>query len=295
MLVLHAWLHALGPAGAAALRGRGVRASGHLARGVDLMAVVDLRDEAAALAIVLHDAPPLSAEDLTAAHATWRGRMVNEYVSSRVFGSLVGQLIAAEVRPARVAEAAGMVGDELRHARACAGVLHALGGEAIAALPDLPTVPEHEDAGPLETVLRNVLSICCLSETVAVALISAEYFELEGTAIGAILRDILADEVRHSRFGWQLVSELMPRVDAAMKRRLRRYLKVALRHLRDHELSHISPEAAPSVEAGLVGVCDGGTARALFFETVLEVILPALEARGLPAGEQWRQVVAQAA
>lgn len=250
------------------------------------MPVIDMRADAPQLQI--DDLPVLSDEDRVAAQTTWRGRMVNEYVSSRVFGVLVGQLIAAGVRPTRVAEAATAVADELRHARSCASVLRALGGEPVADLPTLPEVPAHPDAGPLETALRNLLSVCCLSETVAVSLISAEFFELEGSTIGDVLKGILADEVRHSRLGWNLVAELMPQVDSAMRTRLNDYLRVALTHLRDHELSHLPPLRSPSSAAEQVGVCDGLAARALFQDTVRDVILPALRERGLSGDAAWK-------
>ena len=45
-----------------------------------------------------------------------------------------------------------------------------------------------------------------------------------------MLGKILADEVRHARFGWRLVDEVGPALDARTKRRLSAYLVVAFEH-----------------------------------------------------------------
>jgi hypothetical protein len=161
------------------------------------------------------------------------------------------------------------------------------GLDAVAELPPLPAVPLHADAEPLEALLRNVLSIACLSETVAVALIGAER-ELAGPpAMQSTLTAILADEVGHARFGWRLLETLGPRLTPELRARLGDYLIVAFRHLREHELAHLPPQPAPSARAESFGVCDGHEARALFFETVRSVIIPGLEAHGIPAERAW--------
>jgi len=249
--------------------------------------VLDLRAEAAAEAATL-DLAGLTAEDRAFAIGTWRGRMVNEHVSARVFAALIPQMMAAGVRARLIAEVAAMIAEELRHGVQCAAMVHALGGEAVAEVPPLPSVPEHADAGALEALLRNVLSISCLSETVAVALIGAERETAGPPAMQETLTTILADEVGHARFGWRLLEELAPRLDDAIRARLGDYLVAGFRHLREHELAHLPPRPAPSPEAEAYGVCDGREARALFFETVRSVIVPGLEAFGIPAGRAWR-------
>jgi len=72
-------------------------------------------------------------------------------------------------------------------------------------------VPAHEDAGsPLEAAVRNLLSICCLSETVAVSLIGAERLEMPSGELRDLLTGIYSDEVGHSRFGWRQLGTLPP-------------------------------------------------------------------------------------
>src|SRR6185369_951358 len=91
-----------------------------------------------------------------------------------------------------------------------------------------------------------------------------------------------------ARFGWGLLHAAAPALDIAARRRLGDYLSVAFAHVEEHELSHL-PITGPQPEgADDVGVCDGGEARELFYATVREVIVPRLEALGIPAGRAWR-------
>lgn len=243
-------------------------------------ALLDLGAAARATAAALGTLPPLDERDRAAAIATWRGRMVNEHASARVFGVLLGQAMAAGLSAARQTQLAEFACEELRHARECAAVVLALGGEAVAPLPALPEVPSHPDAAPLEALLRNVLSVCCLSETVAVALIRAETLEIGPPALRQLLDGILADEVGHARFGWTLLDELAP-LPAPLRQRLGAYLGVALAHLSDHELAHLPAHDGRGEAAARVGVCSGNAARALFADTVATVILPGLRRHGL--------------
>ncbi|MBI4815033.1 MAG: ferritin-like domain-containing protein [Deltaproteobacteria bacterium] len=259
--------------------------------------LLDLRREASAAELLIEPPPFRDDREHQIALSTWRGRMVNEHISASVFAQLIPQLMRAGIDAARQAEVAEMVSEELRHARLCAAVLVGLGGEPVAPLPEIRAMPSHEGVSNKEALLRNVLSVSCLSETVAVALIDAERLELLDVArerdeatpktISGVLRQILADEVRHARFGWKLL-EADP-VDSELADRLGEYLRTAFAHLERHELAHLSPMPAPSSEAEAAGVCDGSNARVLFFETVEQVIVPRLEQHGIPARKAWER------
>jgi hypothetical protein len=225
-----------------------------------------------------------------AAVATWRGRMINEHGSARVFEALAGQLAAAGLPPAEVEEVRGFAAEERRHGVLCGSVVEALGGEARAEIAEPEEIPLHDDAeSPLEAALRNVLSVCCLSETVAVALIGAERIEMPEGELHTLLTSIWADEVGHSRFGWRLLERVAPSLDAATRDRLGAYLAVAFAHLVEHELAHLPVSFAPPPEGVEYGLCSGQDARVLFFDTVDQVIVPGLEAHGLPARRAWRE------
>lgn len=215
--------------------------------------------------------------------ATWQHRMRNEHGSAPVFDGLARQLATAGATRRLVDAVTTMAGEERRHGELCGAVVEGLGGEAIvAALPEQP-LPEHADVGRLEAVTRNLLSVCCLSETVAVALITSEREQMEAGAVRDVLSTILADEVGHARLGWQWLAVHARSLDAAS---LGAYLRVAFAHLEQHELEHLPLGAVPP-DGATLGLCEGGEARALFYRVVGDVVVPRLEALGLPAREAW--------
>src|SRR5262249_42293712 len=143
-------------------------------------------------------------------------------------------------------EVEGFADEERRHGVLCGAVVESLGGDARAELPVVEAFPLHRDARtPLEAALRNVLSICCLSETVAVALIGAERVEMPEGALRELLTTIWSDEVGHARWGWRLLAEVAPSLDASTREGLGDYLEVAFAHLVEHELAHLPLSAEP--------------------------------------------------
>ena len=241
---------------------------------------LDLSVEVVAHAVAIPPPGPLA----PAVIATWRGRMINEHGSSRVFDGLADQLARfGDVEAA--AECRGFAAEERAHGAMCGAVVVAAGGEAVADGLPVRAVPAHADTTPRAAVARNVISICCLSETVAVALIGAERLELPDGPLRELLSRIWADEIGHARFGWRYLAQL--ELDDAERAAVAAYLPVALRALEQHELAHIPVQVWPP-EGAAYGLCDGADARTLFYETVDEVILPQLDALGLPATEAWR-------
>ncbi len=255
----------------------------------DGRAMLDLRDAAARHDIQLPDLPDLSDEARAIAVRTWRGRMVNEHLSAQVWGSLVGQAMRATLPADVLSGIVSAAADELRHAELCASVVRALGGVPVAPLPPIERVPEHADVGPLEAVLRNLLSVGCMSETVAVSVIRAEHAELEGSALGDVLAGILADEVQHARLGWRVLGQCAPRLSDEAKQRLSAYLVDALSHQVAYEVPRLPVLGAVDPAAARAGVCDGGDARRIFVDTIEQVIVPGLERAGLSADHAWKQ------
>lgn len=247
------------------------------------MGTLDLRALSRGVAPEVPDLPHLRVMAIN----TWRGRMINEHSSARVFEGLAEQLAAAGMDDF-TPELRGFAVEERRHGVLCGAVVEALGGEAVAEIEEGPEYPLHADAEtPLEAALRNMLSICCLSETVAVSLIGAERMEMPAGELRDLLTKIYADEVGHSRFGWRTLARLAPLLDAAAKERLGDYLEVAFPHLVEHELAHLPLASQPPPEGVAYGLCSGSDARALFMDTVHAVIIPGIEAHGIPARRAW--------
>lgn len=249
---------------------------------------IDLRSRSSRIAVALPEHSHLR----EAALATWRGRMINEYSSSRVFEGLARHARRAGVDETRVREIETFAEEERTHGVLCGAVVEALGGEACAPFRDEHDYPEHHDVGALEGFLRNVLSIACMSETVAVALIGAEREEMPEGELRALLTGIWSDEVGHARFGWRLVQELVPALDDAAKKRLEAYLAVAFEHVERHELAHLPLESNPPAEGAELGLCSGSDARELFYATIQEAVIPGLEAVGLRAKDAWEKRLA---
>lgn len=259
-------------------------AVGPLKLPVEATPVLDLSREAAAIRIDVPDLPHLR----HAAMRTWIGRMVNEHASGRVFDQLADGLVRAGAGAGRAAECRGFAAEERRHGVLCAAVAQALGARPRAIARVASDLPRHLDAGSeVEALTRNLLSVSCLSETVAVAIISAEREEMPDNDVRRVLSWILADEIGHARFGWGLVAEILPTLGADAKERLAAYLAVAFAHVEAHELAHLPNTGAPPPGAEAIGVCSGREARETFYATVDEVIIPRLEEHGLAARRAW--------
>lgn len=235
------------------------------------------------------DVGDLSSADLEAARTNWRERMASEHASARVFGALVGGMMNAGLPADETSRVADMVRQELDHARLCARVLASLGAPPIAELSDLPAVPEHTDATPLEAVLRNVISIGCCSETVAVALVATEREQAGPPQVRRVLDQILRDEIKHSRFGWRLVSRLAPSLAPKERASLGEYLVDAFAHqIRFHAPFLDMPCAT---DGGLaIGAPHGRSNWLVFVSTMEDIVVPGLERCGLAAAAAWREV-----
>ena len=255
------------------------------------MDILDLHEDTLDAYDGLENLPTIEDPTLKAmTQQTWLGRMVNEYGSSQVFESFAQQcsqhandLDLSDESIARLYEFAR---EEKRHGVLCGAVVEAFGGVASPQALVSPPFPMHEDATALEGILRNLLSICCLSETVAVALIAAEREDMPAGILRDLLTEIWSDECGHAHFGWRQLQQWLPE-DPALKIRLGEYLTVAFGHLEEHELAHLPLTSTPPAEGAQYGLCSGKEARALFYATVEGIIVLNLEQYGIPAQWAW--------
>ena len=252
------------------------------------MSTLDLRRHARRDPMPTLDVSDVSAADLDAARTNWSARMVSEHASARVFAGLVGGMMRAGLPADETYRVADMVRQELDHARLCARVLAALGVEPVADLPELTEIPDHADATALEAVLRNVISIGCCSETVAVALVATEREQAGPAVLRRVLDQILRDEIKHSRFGWRLISQLAPSLSSREREGLSSYLVDAFSHqIRFHAPFLDMPRAE---DAGLaIGAPHGRSNWLVFVSTMNDIVVPGLERCGLDAKAAWRE------
>lgn len=247
-----------------------------------MIAAVDLREAVRRQPLDLPSARTLLTAELLAARDHWRIHMAAEFASSRVFAGLVAQLMAAGLPFEYVRDATEMAREEVEHGLQSARVFAALGGEPVSALPALTPVPQHDDVGPLEAVLRNVISVSCCGETLAVSVIGGERDRTTEPPLRAILTRILSDEIGHARFGWRLLGEVASAMDADMRRRLSAYLVVIFE--RDVKILHDCLETPSATAPSLaLGAADGPLAWSTFIDTMRDATLPSLQRHGLQA------------
>jgi len=221
----------------------------------------------------------------------WRRRMKQEHQSAAVFAGMLPQLMEAgaaiDVEVAVLRSAM----DELRHARLCGEVVEYLGLSASLetdlAPPDLAT---HPGVPPLERAMRNLMFVGCLSETVAVALLTEEREYVDDPYIDRVMRQLAGDETLHARVGWIMLRDTWDRLDDAGRERTQAYLEVALAYYERCMLDATPVRVIPEpilADARRLGFAHSATARELFVEAIETVVLPQLDAIGLDAAGAW--------
>lgn len=224
-----------------------------------------------------------------ATRATWLGRMVNEYRSGAVFEH-TAKVLARAGCPAHVVDTClGFAAEERNHGVLCGAVVVRAGGEARAVVGPEEPFPEHADTTPRAAAVRHLISISCMAETVAVALVGDERERMPEGPLRDVLTRIWADEIGHARFGWRTVAALLPELDADEREAVIAYLPVAFEHLERHELAHLPVAFRAPLGGDEVGLCSGLEARELFYATVEHAVVSGLEAIGLPATEAWNR------
>lgn len=234
-----------------------------------------------------------SDEAIELARHNWRKRMVHEHESAAVFTGLVPQMMAAEA-PLDFKTVVTRCGlDELRHAGLCGQIVEFLGGTAEAEA-DLEThsLPEHPDVDRFQAALRNVVFASCLSETVSMALLTAERERVEEPFIDRVLEQLAGDESLHARLGWVYLAECIDAHPERSRDGLVDYLPVAFRGFEREMLDAMPLGDAPDdllAEARKLGFSESSIAREILSDTIHEVILPRLQDFGLPAADAWGQ------
>jgi hypothetical protein len=222
---------------------------------------------------------------------TWWARMLRtEYESSSVFIDMALQLRQVEA-PIDVQSAAlRMAHEELRHAELCGGVLTALGVEPVIPAPPVLRLVVHDDCSLDETVLRNVIYGCCLSETVNAARLAKRIAYTRDPFIRETFRQLAADERFHAQFGFFYLETrrewLYARPD--VRRSMARYLRYAFASLEQQMGANPANARPPTDDERAIGLPDLTDLSPTFQETMLNACIPGLELFGIDAGNAWR-------
>jgi len=238
------------------------------------------------------DAPPsfeaarYSDAALARARHLWTVRATAEHESALVFAALLPFAAEAGADLDTQAVVLGMAEDEMRHAAVCADVARRLGGTP--APPAPVAIPR--SARPIEEqLLKHVIYGSCMTETVNVARLVDASENARDPYMQHALRALLADEVRHARFGFALLADWRPWLAAHPDAR------------RATELS--LPQAFAALERTLSGVGasregfgdddlalgspDPARLAEIFYRTVEEAVVPGLAHAGFAAAAAW--------
>jgi hypothetical protein len=230
-----------------------------------------------------------AAETIQKARRWWLAAMRSEYESASVFIDMATQLrqIASPLDVQTVV--LRMAQDELRHAAICGRVVEAMGGEAKIPAGQLPRTMPHPDCGADESVLREIIHGCCLSEMVNVARLAKSVGEVGDPFVRDAFRLLLADERLHAQFGFHYLESRRPWLEAhpEIARSLGRFLRYAFATL-EQRMGAVPPGARPRTEAELaIGLPDLMEQSGTFQETILNASVPGLERFGIEASAAW--------
>jgi len=194
-------------------------------------------------------------DDIEVGRLVWAGRIVDEYRSVVVFTELLKLLAECEAPFAALCTVQRLIGDELRHARACAQVVEWLGGfDGLSVdLADLalPARDDSKEGRALEIVVRELV----VAETESLVMLRACRDATEQPAIRRVLEMLLRDEVRHAAAGQHLSllleSSLSGTAIAAVQARLPETIESDRAHIREQYMRTLVGGPGRAVGASL--------------------------------------------
>lgn len=215
-------------------RGRQLRRAGKV-----LLPEVDEGDAWSHLALQ----PVVPAEAREALAAQWRENGRTEHASVAAFAQVTLDLMALGAPPALLAGAQRDALDEIRHAQLCFSLARALDGQAQSptAFPQAAKTRALSSARELALAQVAIDSLIegALLEGFSARLISKLITRCEDPATTAVLKELAADEGRHSRHGWDVVDWCVSQGGAGVVHAL----MGAVAALPNRSKSAVSPEA----------------------------------------------------
>lgn len=169
---------------------------------------------------------PLPPEALRAELAAeWRRNGMKEHASIAAFSRLSLDLIAVSAPAELLAEVQGDALDEIRHARLCFSVAHALDGRKEGP-GDFPEARTSTRGLPTRTLALTRLAIDAvidgaLNEGVSARLLARLAGTCTDPALAALVRGMAADEAKHAAHSWNIVAFCMESGGAPVKAALR--------------------------------------------------------------------------
>ena len=142
--------------------------------------------------------------------AEWRRNGLKEHASIAAFARLSLDLIAVSAPAELLVEVQGDMLDEIRHARLCFSIAHALDGRSEGP-GDFPEARESARSLPTRALVLAKLAIDAvidgaLNEGVSARILARLAGTCDDPALATIVRGMAADEARHAGHSWNIVA-----------------------------------------------------------------------------------------
>jgi len=205
----------------------------------------------------------------------WTKRTVAEVEATARFGIYADRLRSLGAPPRFEAEARAASEDEQRHTGICREMARRFGVSELDAQPDDYRVREGDSP---EMLFGDVIATCCFSETINVALLSTTLQFASDPGIREATRELLSDEVRHSRLGWAYLAWGR---EQGLGDSIAGRLPEMLVTVTGPKMFREAPPRADEGSYRALGDAHMSERRALFDSTLNEVILKGLEDHGI--------------
>jgi hypothetical protein len=228
----------------------------------------------------------LTPSDRTRLAEIWLVRAAMERRVADSFEVIHEALVRRAASPELVEIASRAIDDEYRHTELSRLVASRFAGKELATPERLPLeVPAHKGASPALRDTLFVVGQCVLNETTASAFLETCYACAEGPLAKSALRELLSDEIDHSRMGWTYLASVDDRTRAEVGRWL---LPMAYLNLRIWKKeSPYDPKHSEALTRH--GAPPGSVLHAALVDALRSLIVPGLKELRMPtdAIERW--------
>jgi hypothetical protein len=212
-----------------------------------------------------------------------------EYGAVQLYGALTSAMTMVSLPLDLVTASAAICTDEARHADYAMQMAGVLSGEDVPIPVDRDALerPWKKDVS-LEDIDRVALHVAAISETLSCGLVSASLERATCPTTQAMLKNLVADEIHHARFGWHYLAWRAPAWSRAARQRLADSMAQNVAGIERRFWKGRDAPASALDAARALGVLESEGQRDVVREMMEEEIVPALDALGLGASHAWR-------
>lgn len=217
---------------------------------------------------------------------TWTLRRQEELDAGLRFARLAESLEQLRTPAPLVELARRAAEDERRHAGMCELMARTYGQDTMPPVPVVARETAPKELSFEERVLYEVVAACCISETESTAGLTCVLAVDGPPRVRAVLRDILRDEVAHSRLGWAYLTHASESGSVAF---LAPHLPAMLE---ESVAPRLFARGAPEADSAALlahGVLPHARKAEVFIQALFDVVFPSLERCGVDTahGREW--------